>query len=312
MRVKTRFLAGFIAIVMLITAFAPESSPTIDDVLEILKSLAGLPNSAGEGATIEDALEILKFLAKLPSAYDTPVTTTAVTATTEPPTTITEPPTTTTNPQTTTTVDRILSVSHEDIQAFYHETLTDLGILSELDVIRVPRDEDWYISLKYDYAWPPYYGPWGRRPGMEFTYADGVLTLHGRGFSGFSVIQISWGNYFEEPTATEDLSEEMELRIKQDYINFFFPSSTFYTVDSVEIVQYSGTYNASVVFRTNLIFGSTGIRREIIAGYIFTIHSGSELVWNDGEIYELREAYDLGLLTAQDMEKIHTHHVQIK
>jgi hypothetical protein len=43
---------------------------TISDVLEILKSLAGLPNTVEYRVDISDVLEILKFLAGLPSLID--------------------------------------------------------------------------------------------------------------------------------------------------------------------------------------------------------------------------------------------------
>jgi len=94
---KKRFLAVLVAIVMLLTAFAPRPNPTIEDVLDILMSLAGLPSTAQEGATIEDALEILMHLAGLPSVYcqltiDNGQLTVAVTTTTVE---TTPPPTTT-------------------------------------------------------------------------------------------------------------------------------------------------------------------------------------------------------------------------
>lgn len=74
---KKRFFALVIATVMLMSAFAPKSEPTVYDALEILKSLAGLPSTASGDVTIYDALEVLKHLAGLESVYDEPVTTTS-------------------------------------------------------------------------------------------------------------------------------------------------------------------------------------------------------------------------------------------
>jgi len=92
-------IAILLTVVMVFSITASAKSPTIEDALDILMRLAGLPSTASEDATIEDVLEILLYLAGLPSVYDTPVTT--------PPTTTTAPPTTTavattTSPQTTT------------------------------------------------------------------------------------------------------------------------------------------------------------------------------------------------------------------
>jgi hypothetical protein len=53
------------------TTSTPEPvPPTIEDALNILMQLAGLPNNAPSGSTIEDALQILMFLAGLPSVFD--------------------------------------------------------------------------------------------------------------------------------------------------------------------------------------------------------------------------------------------------
>jgi len=76
---KRRILSIFIAIVMIVslsaTVNADSDAPTIHDALEILKQLAGLPNTAPAKSTIHDALEVLKFLAGLPNSIDKTVLT---------------------------------------------------------------------------------------------------------------------------------------------------------------------------------------------------------------------------------------------
>jgi hypothetical protein len=86
-----------------------EGKPTIGDALEILKFLAGLPNSintaGGQKPTIGDALEVLKKLAGLPSVFDNRGVSVIVTSSppiTTPPTATTTTPTTTPPPTTTT------------------------------------------------------------------------------------------------------------------------------------------------------------------------------------------------------------------
>jgi hypothetical protein len=51
----------------------PDSAPTVNDALEILKYIVGLPSvydGTRQTPTVDDAMEILKFVAGLPSVYD--------------------------------------------------------------------------------------------------------------------------------------------------------------------------------------------------------------------------------------------------
>jgi hypothetical protein len=110
----------------------------------------------------------------------------------------------------------------------------------------------------------------------------------------------------------ESLSKELELRIKQDYLDFFYSSPNNYNVDGVEILHQFGIYNGSVVLTmVDDYSGSAGvIRGDEIAGYTFVIASGIShiSVWSNGGFYELQQAYDRGLLTTVDVGSIHSRH----
>ena len=109
----------------------------------------------------------------------------------------------------------------------------------------------------------------------------------------------------------EPLCPELEARIKRDFQIAF----NVYDLDTVWIEPYLGTYNGSVA----LYFGP-GILdvtwREEVAGLIFSYRSNERIwVWNDGAFYTLSgrgsfgsilpSAYELGLLTAEDIQHLH-------
>lgn len=115
------------------------------------------------------------------------------------------------------------------------------------------------------------------------------------------------------------MSEEKELRIKQDYLQIRAPSST---IDQIRITTYLGTYANSVVLMITQPMGGTGLMwSETVAGYEFGRFSPWErmLVWNDGKFYTLSannpshfwisDAFGLGLLSEQNIAEI-WHHFQ--
>ena len=119
--------------------------------------------------------------------------------------------------------------------------------------------------------------------------------------------------HFTDSDELEPLCPELETRIRQDFQIAF----NVYDLDTVWIEPYLGTYNGSVA----LYFGP-GILdvawREEVAGLIFSYRSNERIwVWNDGAFYTLSgtgrggsgsilpSAYELGLLTAEDIRHIH-------
>jgi len=110
------------------------------------------------------------------------------------------------------------------------------------------------------------------------------------------------------------LCPELEARIKRDYQITFNP----YDLDRVWIEPYLGTYNGSVA-----LYLGPGILdvawQEEVAGHIFGYRTNQRiLVWNDGAFYTLSgkggfgvslpSAYELGLLTAEDLWYVHLHY----
>jgi hypothetical protein len=105
------------------------------------------------------------------------------------------------------------------------------------------------------------------------------------------------------------LTPELEERVRNDWNEHRGWDKAFDSVD------YLGTYNGIVVFTAHE-GGITAVREERIGGFVFSYYDAGHRVWvwNDGEIHPLvtytiyytpvHGAYDLGLLTKQDVSDI--------
>ncbi|MCL2088011.1 MAG: dockerin type I repeat-containing protein [Oscillospiraceae bacterium] len=108
----------------------------------------------------------------------------------------------------------------------------------------------------------------------------------------------------------EPLSEEMEIRIKEDWVAGYpeHPDYTGseYTIDKVEIAYY-GTYNQNVAVMMFDNFYCYPLMPSIeeIAGVTFYYPDGNTiLVWCDGDFIQLGSAYEQKLLTQEDLKNI--------
>lgn len=132
--------------------------------------------------------------------------------------------------------------------------------------------------------------------------------------------------YLAGITSMYGLSEELELRIKEDYINRtnqFRISQGIYevlTIESVRSFHYFGTFGDCVVLRI-AVGGSPMGSGEIVAGYSFGYPTTCMRIriWKNGEFYGLQQgylvndspgAYDLGFLSEKDIGKIHSLYIQ--
>jgi len=114
----------------------------------------------------------------------------------------------------------------------------------------------------------------------------------------------------EKPGTFEGLSAQTEKRILQDYYN----ASDIPKKDEITISGYYGTYNGCVVVSFRTPYGYPGVGwGASIAGIRFFHGDISQIpvVWKEGLFYTggphsngLQEAYDLGLLTRDDLINI--------
>jgi len=109
---------------------------------------------------------------------------------------------------------------------------------------------------------------------------------------------------FDLPLQGTDINEtELGRRIRQDY------SNKYGSVSGVRIKEYYGTYNDCVVviishneppapiyLDVDVIIGETLFRYNLFSFWM--------VVWKEGKFYELKEAYDQGLLTNDDLKSV--------
>jgi hypothetical protein len=99
-----------------------------------------------------------------------------------------------------------------------------------------------------------------------------------------------------------------EKRILQDYfVTYVKPDMPDATLNNIWISRYCGTYNGVVAVKFGNFFGSPGIfLEEVIAGLQFGYSTLDPIyAWKNGVLYRLREAYDSGLFTDDDVRNIH-------
>jgi len=76
------------------------------------------------------------------------------------------------------------------------------------------------------------------------------------------------------------------------------------TLEDVKILNKYGTYNSAVVVRMER--GAYHVVTTIeVGGIEFTFgDTNTALVWKDGHFFELKDAYDRGLLTKSNLEAL--------
>ena len=100
-------------------------------------------------------------------------------------------------------------------------------------------------------------------------------------------------------------------QIRQDYFDKY--GSVFDTVNDYWISGYYGTYGDCVVLIMSYIFPPAPIYREVdmIVGetlFRYNLYSFWMVVWKEGKFYEIRYAYDQGLLTNEDIRSVAAHY----
>jgi uncharacterized protein YxjI len=107
-----------------------------------------------------------------------------------------------------------------------------------------------------------------------------------------------------EDTNGNWLRDDVELKIlKYKYGNEVDPKKC--------AVKYFGTYNNMLVLNVRMLgtMLPDSLEHEIIAGNKFSYGIGREYrVWVDEKLYYLKDAYELGILTDDDVKYIHQRH----
>ena len=106
------------------------------------------------------------------------------------------------------------------------------------------------------------------------------------------------------------LSSETEAQIKQDWVNGYTPFADLgvdfdFYFNKVDL-KYYGAYNGYIALRINNFYSNPLMEiYNNIDGVVF-IYSGASVfcVWKDGSFIKLDTAYEQGLLTKDDLQKI--------
>ena len=99
----------------------------------------------------------------------------------------------------------------------------------------------------------------------------------------------------------EELGDKI-IDIRNDCLNYLMSKGEDnLTIDDIQIVELYGIFGDSVVFKVQR--GAWEVFSSLTLGeytFVFT-NSNTPLVWNNGIIFELKDAYDANLFTDQDI-----------
>jgi len=134
----------------------------------------------------------------------------------------------------------------------------------------------------------------GRFNNLQVAYEQGWLTRD-------DLIKIT--EYFPD-----GLDMDLERRILRDFKESGGEREYDENKDITWLRSYYGTYNGYVVVRLSLGSYQTDWRPPAnIGGFKINIYPHPIIAWKDGQVYELEDAYDLGLLTQDDISSIVDH-----
>lgn len=124
-------------------------------------------------------------------------------------------------------------------------------------------------------------------------------------------------NGIEAPTPTPRPPEqpddpETSMRIRQDYRDYLVDKGMeSLPVEFIWLREHFGTYNGYTVVLMKAGYGSAAVVVDVVIdGILFRYNDPtySIIAWKDGQIFELHEARDLGMLTREDLMDIADRH----
>ena len=149
-----------------------------------------------------------------------------------------------------------------------------------------------------------------------------ILLLVAVLLSGTLIGCIGRGALADEPMPIVPLSEEMEQRIKEDFI-IYLPTvwpdmignmgEAPITIDDIVISRYINTYeNGVVLFITvpSHIAYPDNVPIYMVGSYKFVFNSGQPMyfyVINSGEFMHFEVAFDIGLLSIEEVRDLHRY-----
>jgi len=112
----------------------------------------------------------------------------------------------------------------------------------------------------------------------------------------------------EVDDSSPSLNAKIEMKIKQDYLRLRTkPMHPDATVDDIMILKYYGSYSgrAAVLMTDSCAMYSAALETEVIDGITIQYFSSNKmLIWEPGNFISLKDAYNRGFLTKDDLMKI--------
>ena len=114
------------------------------------------------------------------------------------------------------------------------------------------------------------------------------------------------GEYMKDP---ESLSSAAVLRMRKDYLKMIkppLPQGLEYKLKDIWVQKHFGTFSGCEVVYMGSCLGYTNAECPVeIAGYMIVFPNSKEVyAYKDSKFYTLKEAYNAGLITKEDVYEI--------
>lgn len=111
-----------------------------------------------------------------------------------------------------------------------------------------------------------------------------------------------------ENAESDTLSEELKKQIVEDFVAYEFGDNYVPMEHGIfRIERYYGSYDGAVavMLRGSKLEYTSAFYSETVAGSIIRCNYGnSVMIWKDGSFFTMQEAYDQGILTAEQVAEI--------
>ena len=112
-----------------------------------------------------------------------------------------------------------------------------------------------------------------------------------------------------KPLYPDNMNAKLALQLREDYVRFLeetSPGENNGDLNNTRVTRYVGNYSGcEIVFMDCGQLYTQALRYADVAGYTITFGNGQEAyAYRDAQFHTLREAYDAGLLTRQDVYDI--------
>lgn len=112
-----------------------------------------------------------------------------------------------------------------------------------------------------------------------------------------------------DPLYPNNISEKLAQQLREDYVRFLeetSPNNNGWDLNKARVSNYFGNYSGCELVYMDCNQAYTQAFRTVeAAGYVITFSTGQEVyAYKDAQFHTIKEAYNAGLLTQQDVYDI--------